>query len=230
MDLLSFLRTIAALGTVLGLLAGALWFVRRYNIALPGQTGVRDGRRLALVERVGIDAKRSIILVRRDDREHLIMVSPDGQMVIESNISRDETVGAAPEPAWSEPLRPTPARAAARPAAKRSQSRGAPKKPPVERGVGADRADTVTPAKVEPAAAKMAQDFATLVDLVSAAGAKAKAVLVKSDRPLPMPEAELIAPPKPRPPVRLKVTGPDGRTVVEPVPTAATIAAVKAAA
>lgn len=218
MDLLSFLRTVAALGTVLGLLAGALWAVRRYNIVLPGQTGLRDGRRLALVERVGIDARRSIILVRRDDREHLIMVSPDGQMVIESNIARDE----APAPAPAE-------RPADRPAAKRAPARRSARKSPFDRPAAEDASPEAAPPMAAPAA-KMAQDFATLVDLVSAAGAKAKAALVRSDKPLPMPEAELIAPPRPRPPVRLKVTAPDGRTVVEPVPTAATIAAVKAAA
>jgi len=197
MDLLSFLRTIAALGTVLGLLGGALWAVRRYNIVLPGQVGDRGLKRLALVERIGIDAKRSIVLVRRDDREHLIMIAPDGHAVIESGIVREDVsvdIAAASDAA-------TPS-APARPVLVKSE------KP-----------------------AKVAEDFATLVDLVGAAGSKAKAALIKTDKPLPMPETELAAAPKPkRQPVRLKVTAPDGRTVVEPVPAAATIAPAKAAA
>ena len=204
MDLLSFLRTIAALGTVLGLLGGALWAVRRYNIVLPGQIGDRGMKRLALVERIGIDAKRSIVLVRRDDREHLVMIGPGGETVLESGIVREDAETAETLVESAAP--------AAEPAAK---------------SVPARRVPTKTAAKP----AKVAEDFATLVDMVSAAGTKAKAALVKSDKPLPMAEEALIAAPKPkRQPVRLKVTAPDGRTVVEPVSAAATIDPAKAAA
>jgi flagellar biogenesis protein FliO len=37
MDILSMMRTFGALGVVLGMLAGALWVVRRYDIKLPGR-------------------------------------------------------------------------------------------------------------------------------------------------------------------------------------------------
>jgi flagellar biogenesis protein FliO len=37
MDLLSLFRTIGGLGAVLGILAGALWLVRRYDLRLPGR-------------------------------------------------------------------------------------------------------------------------------------------------------------------------------------------------
>jgi hypothetical protein len=75
-----------ALGVVLGLLGGALWVVRRYNIALPGRVTLGRGRRLEVVERVTLDGKRSLALVRRDGCEHLILIGPDGQMVVESGI------------------------------------------------------------------------------------------------------------------------------------------------
>lgn len=86
MDVLSLLRTMGALGVVLGLLGGALWVVRRYNIALPGRVAIGRGRRLEVVERVTLDGKRSLALVRRDGCEHLILIGPDGQMVVESGI------------------------------------------------------------------------------------------------------------------------------------------------
>jgi hypothetical protein len=68
------------------LLGGALWVVRRYNIALPGRVTLGRGRRLEVVERVTLDGKRSLALVRRDGCEHLILIGPDGQMVVESGI------------------------------------------------------------------------------------------------------------------------------------------------
>jgi flagellar biogenesis protein FliO len=79
-----------SLAVVLGILAGALWAVKRYNIRLPGATGARSGRRIALVERTGIDARRSIALIRRDGREHLILLAPEGNLVIESSIVTDD--------------------------------------------------------------------------------------------------------------------------------------------
>ena len=67
MDAYSLLRTMGALAVVLGLLAGALWIVRRYDIGLPGR--VANGgssRRVEVVERTTLDGRRSVALVRRD--------------------------------------------------------------------------------------------------------------------------------------------------------------------
>lgn len=88
MDMLSVLRTIGSLGIVLGLLAGALWLVRRYDIKLPGRS-FGASRRLELVERLAIDPRRSVALLRRDGREHLILLAPEGHVVVETNIVRD---------------------------------------------------------------------------------------------------------------------------------------------
>jgi flagellar biogenesis protein FliO len=92
MEILPVLRMLGALGVVLGLLVGALWAVRRFQIRLPGVAGGGGpGRRLELVERVSMDARRSVALVRRDGREHLLLLAPEGNMVIESGIRQDET-------------------------------------------------------------------------------------------------------------------------------------------
>lgn len=87
MDLLSLLRTFGALGVVLGMMTGGLWLVRRFNLRLPGTTG--GGHRIELVERTAIDARRSAVLLRRDGREHLLLVGPEGTTIVESGIVRD---------------------------------------------------------------------------------------------------------------------------------------------
>jgi flagellar protein FliO/FliZ len=86
MDILSLLRTLGGLGIVLGLLAGGLWVVRRYDIRLPGRIGGGPARRLELVERLTVDAKRSVALIRRDGCEHLIFIDPSGAVVVETGI------------------------------------------------------------------------------------------------------------------------------------------------
>lgn len=96
MDLVSFMRTMGALALVLGMLAAALWMVKRYNIRLPGSMGgAATGKRVELIERTGIDARRSVALIRRDGREHLVLLSPEGNLVIETAIIRDEIDWAA---------------------------------------------------------------------------------------------------------------------------------------
>jgi flagellar biogenesis protein FliO len=91
MDTYSLLRTFGSLATVLGMLAGALWIVRRYGIRLPGRVGGGDIQRLELVERTALDGRRSVALLRRDGREHLILLAPEGNVVIEAGIIRDAT-------------------------------------------------------------------------------------------------------------------------------------------
>lgn len=84
MDPLLLLRTFGALLTVLGLLAGGLWAVRRWGLVLPAR---RPDRRLALVERLALDPRRSLALVRRDGREHLILLAPEGTVIVERGIA-----------------------------------------------------------------------------------------------------------------------------------------------
>jgi flagellar protein FliO/FliZ len=87
MDLLSMLRTLGALGLVLGMLAMGLWFVRRYDLKLPGRVTGGGRKRVELIERLAVDAKRSVALIRRDGCEHLIFIGPEGHATIETGIT-----------------------------------------------------------------------------------------------------------------------------------------------
>jgi flagellar protein FliO/FliZ len=57
--------------------------------------GGNASRRVAVIEALPVDGKRSIILVRRDNIEHLVMVGGRNDLVIEPNIMRRP----APKPA-----------------------------------------------------------------------------------------------------------------------------------
>lgn len=114
MDALALLRTMGALGIVLGMLAGALWGVRRFDIKLPGRVGAHASRRLAIVERLAIDAKRSVALIRRDAEEHLVLLCPEGVIVIETPVApqtalrRLDPQRVAPAPATATATAPAP--------------------------------------------------------------------------------------------------------------------------
>lgn len=88
-DFASYLRFVAALVFVLGLiLAGA--HIAKKVMAGRAYTGPRSqGRRLGVVEVLALDARHRAFLIRRDGKEHLIMTGPSGDLVIESGIEED---------------------------------------------------------------------------------------------------------------------------------------------
>lgn len=99
MDAASLLRTFGSLGAVLGLLLLALWATRRYDLRLPGAIAANGQRRLALVERVALDAKRSVALIRRDGFEHLILITPEGHQIVESKLEAPLSLAPVQAPA-----------------------------------------------------------------------------------------------------------------------------------
>ena len=90
---------------VLGLIGAAAWAVRRFGSARLG--GVVRGRqpRLAVIEYATVDARRRLLLVRRDNVEHLVMIGGPSDVVVEANIVR--AIPASREPAM--PRVPAPA-------------------------------------------------------------------------------------------------------------------------
>lgn len=82
---------LGALLLVLGLLAAALWTVRRYDLTLPQAwlgrlAGPASDKRLHVVERLAIDQKRSLLLVRRDETEFSLVIGPEGVTVLETGM------------------------------------------------------------------------------------------------------------------------------------------------
>jgi Flagellar biogenesis protein len=78
-----------ALVFVLGLIGGFALLARRlgYGHARRGPSG----RRLALVEVMPLDARRRLVLVRRDQVEHLLLISATGEHVVETGIGTAHT-------------------------------------------------------------------------------------------------------------------------------------------
>jgi flagellar protein FliO/FliZ len=94
-DPIQMMRFGAALIFVLGLMWGLSMLLRHLNEknGLGGRLGgLAQKRRLRVVESLPIDARRKLMIVRRDDREHLIIVGGNSETLIESNIesSHDE--------------------------------------------------------------------------------------------------------------------------------------------
>lgn len=116
MTILALMRMFGALAIVLGLLAGALWAVRRFDIRLPGRLGAGGApdKRLEVVERLTVDQKRSLLLVRRDNVEHLVLMAPEGNVVLHEArtdapaLRLVDTPAPKPAPAFAALVEPEP--------------------------------------------------------------------------------------------------------------------------
>jgi hypothetical protein len=105
----TILHSAFALGIVLAMIVIGLWLLK---LLTRGTARIgRAKKRLMIVDTATVDGKRQVVIIRRDNVEHLIMTGGPQDLIIESNI-------AAPEPAPSPGVRrPAPRQAPAQPAA-----------------------------------------------------------------------------------------------------------------
>ena len=136
MQALTFLLAFVA---VLALIGVAAWLVRRFaSNRLGANTNRSRMPRLAVIDAAAVDGRRRLVLVRRDNVEHLLMIGGPTDIVVEPNIvravpSRDQL---PPRPGLPEPqLRAAPA-----PEAAAGWGDG-----DAQRGDGADHAEPLMP-------------------------------------------------------------------------------------
>ena len=83
------LTFVFAFVAVLALIGAAAWLVRRFAGNRLGANANR-GRmpRLAVIDAAAVDGRRRLVLVRRDNVEHLLMIGGPTDIVVEPNIVR----------------------------------------------------------------------------------------------------------------------------------------------
>jgi hypothetical protein len=103
-------RFFIAFLVVLALIGLTAWLVRRFGAARLGGAGARGRQpRLAVIDAATVDGRRRLVLIRRDNIEHLLMIGGPTDVVVEQNI-----------------VRVAGAREASRPGVPESPARGAP--------------------------------------------------------------------------------------------------------
>jgi len=87
MDVTEYLRFALALVFVLALIGVLAAVARRAGFGFPAKAIRPSGtRRLSIVEVTPLDGRRRLVLVRRDDVEHLLILGPTSELVVETNI------------------------------------------------------------------------------------------------------------------------------------------------
>lgn len=92
------LRFFIAFVFVLGLIGGAAYLVRRFGAGALSSASARGRQpRLAVIDAAPVDGRRRLVLIRRDNVEHLIMIGGPSDVVVEANIVRAAPAAAARE-------------------------------------------------------------------------------------------------------------------------------------
>ena len=81
-------RFFVAFLIVLALIGAIAWAVRRFGSGRLGASTRGRQPRLAVIDYASVDGRRRLILVRRDNVEHLLMIGGPSDIVVEPNIVR----------------------------------------------------------------------------------------------------------------------------------------------
>src|SRR5450631_1881629 len=82
-------RFFIAFLVVLALIGATAWLVRRFGANRLGGAGARGRQpRLAVIDAATVDGRRRLVLIRRDNIEHLLMIGGPTDLVVEPNIVR----------------------------------------------------------------------------------------------------------------------------------------------
>lgn len=144
------------------------WMIRlrRPKGHLTRNVGGKREPRLAVLDTAPVDARRRLVLIRRDDTEHLIMIGGPNDLLIESRGVNGAAQRVHPAQQASEPI-PRPAAAASRTPAR---PRDEPPEPVIHAVPAAQPAPESPPAPVAVApAAPVAQDSIDITDTLEEA-------------------------------------------------------------
>jgi flagellar protein FliO/FliZ len=92
-------RFIIAFVLVLVLIGAGTLFWRRFGVGPLSPLGPRGRQaRLAVVDAAAVDTRRRLVLIKRDNVEHLLMIGGPTDIVVESNITRPPVTSREPRP------------------------------------------------------------------------------------------------------------------------------------
>jgi len=86
MEPLQYLKYILGLLVVLGLIALVTLLARKFGMVPRAERKPGSAKRLSITDVISIDAKRRLVLIQRDDQEHLLLLGPERDLVVEQNI------------------------------------------------------------------------------------------------------------------------------------------------
>ena len=91
LETIYYLKFILALLFVLGLIGGFAIIAKRAGLGNRGPMVRGKSKRLLIIETMSLDPKRRVVLIRRDNCEHLLLIGTSSEQVIERDIDRNDS-------------------------------------------------------------------------------------------------------------------------------------------
>ncbi len=90
-EIITYLKVILALAFVIGLIVVSAGLIKKTGLdkRLMGSRGTNP--RLSVLETIYLDPKRRIVIVKCDDKEHVLLLGISGDLLIESRISGEKS-------------------------------------------------------------------------------------------------------------------------------------------
>ena len=89
MDLVSVGKYFFALIFVVGLILACAWAMRKWGLERKWLGGGKPSQRMKVVEVLFIDPRRRLVLVKRDETEHLLLLGQHSEIVVERGITKE---------------------------------------------------------------------------------------------------------------------------------------------
>jgi len=89
MDVLLYLKFLSGFVFVIALMLLLSWVLKKAG-GVGGALLQKSEKRLKIVEFLPLDHKHRLVLVRRDNREHLLVIGPESETVVETGIIAEE--------------------------------------------------------------------------------------------------------------------------------------------
>src|SRR5882762_5756993 len=83
MEWSTYLQFFLALIFVLGLIMAMSWALKRFGFGDGNKGPLARRRRVAMIESTALDSRHRVVLLRRDDVEHLVLVGPNTSQIIQ---------------------------------------------------------------------------------------------------------------------------------------------------
>ena len=85
-DLPQFVKLALSLAIVVSLMGGLAFILKKLGLATEAHMKSGTDNRLKIVESIPMDARRRAVILRRDDQDHVVILGPNGETIVETNI------------------------------------------------------------------------------------------------------------------------------------------------
>ena len=85
-DLPQIVRVLAALAFIVALMGGFAFILKKLGLSDNPSGPSPKKRRLKIIESLPLDSRRRLVLLARDDKQHLVILGTSSETVIETDI------------------------------------------------------------------------------------------------------------------------------------------------